>query len=111
MLHAMSRDIRHVRSRFVFEQSEDLQTLRSEEHTSELQSQFHLVCRLLLEKKKYILDSSPLFSLSIFYRCVTSTRIVPALPNISRDPAFLFQLRLIVALYANPGFTAPWDTP
>src|SRR5689334_23604135 len=26
---------------------------RSEEHTSELQSQFHLVCRLLLEKKKF----------------------------------------------------------
>src|SRR5689334_24150509 len=29
-------------------------SVRSEEHTSELQSQFHLVCRLLLEKKKYI---------------------------------------------------------
>src|SRR5689334_25353758 len=28
--------------------------VRSEEHTSELQSQFHLVCRLLLEKKKKI---------------------------------------------------------
>src|SRR5689334_24595887 len=28
------------------------QQRRSEEHTSELQSQFHLVCRLLLEKKK-----------------------------------------------------------
>src|SRR5689334_24106655 len=28
------------------------QAPRSEEHTSELQSQFHLVCRLLLEKKK-----------------------------------------------------------
>src|SRR5689334_24468052 len=27
---------------------------RSEEHTSELQSQFHLVCRLLLENKKYL---------------------------------------------------------
>src|SRR5689334_24199968 len=27
---------------------------RSEEHTSELQSQFHLVCRLLLEKKKHV---------------------------------------------------------
>src|SRR5438309_8421922 len=27
---------------------------RSEEHTSELQSQFHLVCRLLLEKKNEI---------------------------------------------------------
>src|SRR5688572_31521963 len=26
--------------------------VRSEEHTSELQSQSHLVCRLLLEKKK-----------------------------------------------------------
>src|SRR2546422_7428049 len=27
-------------------------TARSEEHTSELQSRLHLVCRLLLEKKK-----------------------------------------------------------
>src|SRR2546430_2902195 len=30
-------------------------TVRSEEHTSELQSQSNLVCRLLLEKKKRIL--------------------------------------------------------
>src|SRR2546429_6022715 len=29
-----------------------LQRPRSEEHTSELQSRLHLVCRLLLEKKK-----------------------------------------------------------
>src|SRR2546430_11895805 len=29
-----------------------LRALRSEEHTSELQSQSNLVCRLLLEKKK-----------------------------------------------------------
>src|ERR1041385_9419968 len=29
-----------------------LETRRSEEHTSELQSRLHLVCRLLLEKKK-----------------------------------------------------------
>src|SRR5438309_5434233 len=28
-----------------------VRAMRSEEHTSELQSQFHLVCRLLLEKK------------------------------------------------------------
>src|SRR5687768_17828723 len=28
--------------------------VRSEEHTSELQSRLHLVCRLLLEKKKLI---------------------------------------------------------
>src|SRR2546430_12554185 len=32
--------------------------LRSEEHTSELQSQSNLVCRLLLEKKKQKDDSS-----------------------------------------------------
>src|SRR5436189_4266691 len=31
---------------------------RSEEHTSELQSPMYLVCRLLLEKKKYKLDST-----------------------------------------------------
>src|SRR2546429_7388123 len=30
---------------------------RSEEHTSELQSRLHLVCRLLLEKKKYLQSS------------------------------------------------------
>src|SRR2546429_2328307 len=30
--------------------------LRSEEHTSELQSRLHLVCRLLLEKKKDIIS-------------------------------------------------------
>src|SRR2546429_3321748 len=31
---------------------------RSEEHTSELQSRLHLVCRLLLEKKKYLYYTS-----------------------------------------------------
>src|SRR5687768_18219728 len=31
---------------------DDLVGARSEEHTSELQSRLHLVCRLLLEKKK-----------------------------------------------------------
>src|SRR2546422_4427792 len=38
-------------------------TPRSEEHTSELQSRLHLVCRLLLEKKnnKYVLKLDQLF--------------------------------------------------
>src|SRR2546429_5013648 len=31
---------------------------RSEEHTSELQSRLHLVCRLLLEKKNRVLNMS-----------------------------------------------------
>src|SRR2546430_11660755 len=34
-------------------QRSDLGYCRSEEHTSELQSQSNLVCRLLLEKKKH----------------------------------------------------------
>src|SRR5438105_10101578 len=34
--------------------NEDEHVLRSEEHTSELQSRVDLVCRLLLEKKKLI---------------------------------------------------------
>src|SRR2546429_4394324 len=37
---------------------------RSEEHTSELQSRLHLVCRLLLEKKK---RSSPAHELAYLY--------------------------------------------
>src|SRR5258708_24879435 len=39
--------------RVVWSESDDLPgVVRSEEHTSELQSPDHLVCRLLLEKKK-----------------------------------------------------------
>src|SRR5687768_17954327 len=38
LLHVRAEHVRHAR--------------RSEEHTSELQSRLHLVCRLLLEKKK-----------------------------------------------------------
>src|SRR2546422_8325127 len=34
-------------------------SIRSEEHTSELQSRLHLVCRLLLEKKKHRRQMSP----------------------------------------------------
>src|SRR6202035_6082030 len=50
-----SRQPRPMQPRII-EQKSALKSLpkpRSEEHTSELQSQFHLVCRLLLEKKKY----------------------------------------------------------
>src|SRR3989449_10744808 len=35
-----------------YEEMAGLREMRSEEHTSELQSRLHLVCRLLLEKKK-----------------------------------------------------------
>src|SRR5207249_8443086 len=42
-------DVRHLIRRCA---KECVVALRSEEHTSELQSRFDLVCRLLLEKKK-----------------------------------------------------------
>src|SRR5688572_32375934 len=38
--------------RFIYDINDALKPGRSEEHTSELQSQSNLVCRLLLEKKK-----------------------------------------------------------
>src|SRR5216684_6964922 len=41
---------------------------RSEEHTSELQSRLHLVCRLLLEKKK---KNYPYFSLTTKKNTIT----------------------------------------
>src|SRR2546430_13714642 len=48
--------------------------LRSEEHTSELQSQSNIVCRLLLEKKKKDQHSTP------------NTRPYPALPETTYHP-------------------------
>src|SRR2546428_8792008 len=39
-----------------------LADVRSEEHTSELQSRSDLVCRLLLEKKNKIHDTLPVFN-------------------------------------------------
>src|SRR2546429_2226436 len=53
-----------------------LQMMRSEEHTSELQSRLHLVCRLLLEKKKkssYISTFSPHYAATAY---VDTTRYV-----------------------------------
>src|SRR5260370_29535696 len=44
--------------------------LRSEEHTSELQSHLNLVCRLLLEKKKKSSFKS-LYYLTSLYECYT----------------------------------------
>src|ERR1041385_6190011 len=52
-------------------------SLRSEEHTSELQSGLHLVCRLLLEKKK---QTSEFQSRLHLVRRVTLHTITPPLP-------------------------------
>src|SRR2546429_1312669 len=53
---------------------------RSEEHTSELQSRLHLVCRLLLEKKKtHYLESM---------RYVRSDTVVLRTPRMSKAHAY-----------------------
>src|SRR2546429_6770286 len=46
---------------------------RSEEHTSELQSRLHLVCRLLLEKKTNCANTpaTSVVMMSIFIPCLT----------------------------------------
>src|SRR5258708_20182426 len=50
---------------------------RSEEHTSELQSPDHLVCRLLLEKKTFSADNSR----------ITSSKVSPhSIPPIANFP-------------------------
>src|SRR2546430_12857071 len=49
--------VRRDRDRHVRREARDRVAERSEEHTSELQSQSNLVCRLLLEKKKIKIKS------------------------------------------------------
>src|SRR5690242_21037958 len=49
---AVPRADRRHRHCLVGQEYRDLGSVRSEEHTSELQSHVNLVCRLLLEKKK-----------------------------------------------------------
>src|SRR2546430_13139131 len=48
--HLRLRNRRRIQTNVI----DRLKVLRSEEHTSELQSQSNIVCRLLLEKKKNI---------------------------------------------------------
>src|SRR5437870_9340746 len=51
---AVYREINNFYTATVYEKGAE----RSEEHTSELQSRGHLVCRLLLEKKKKIKEKN-----------------------------------------------------
>src|SRR2546430_15683753 len=53
-VHARARTDRWARGRARRSRGRGFPRVRSEEHTSELQSQSNLVCRLLLEKKKHL---------------------------------------------------------
>src|SRR2546429_5333458 len=64
MNHVQTKEKRNVQARLFHGnmlKDVDLMSrgdIRSEEHTSELQSRLHLVCRLLLEKKKNMIANS-----------------------------------------------------
>src|SRR5438876_2557823 len=58
-------------------------SIRSEEHTSELQSPVHLVCRLLLEKKNDSTHNTTLMSHSPFSPQVSLSFQPPGLPRLS----------------------------
>src|SRR5688572_31412157 len=61
-LSASATEAPALRARETREQRTNGVAPRSEEHTSELQSQSNLVCRLLLEKKKTIVSLQDIFS-------------------------------------------------
>src|SRR2546429_7011280 len=50
-VHSPASDHSRIESLHELREMRHRKRLRSEEHTSELQSRLHLVCRLLLEKK------------------------------------------------------------
>src|SRR2546429_6803438 len=68
--------------------------VRSEEHTSELQSRLHLVCRLLLEKKKFARRHRPPH---VFYRALEW--------NVSRTAG---ELDAYIPPF-GPSLDSPWD--
>src|SRR5437868_8038190 len=67
-VHSATGVKRAVPSTFIHE-------FRSEEHTSELQSRFDLVCRLLLEKKKPHI-SQRIISLRALFLAITATEFL-----------------------------------
>src|SRR5689334_24527391 len=66
--------------------------LRSEEHTSELQSQFHLVCLLLLEKKKSRLPQNDALDPALTARLALSLKAGELHPRRKFLPPYLRQL-------------------
>src|ERR1017187_10081292 len=53
-------------------------SMRSEEHTSELQSPMYLVCRLLLEKKKHPIKPQAPFTSTLFIFAATTIQLFAA---------------------------------
>src|SRR2546429_194853 len=84
---------------------ENFRKLRSEEHTSELQSRLHLVCRLLLEKKKKHITDTIIYSPNTQIdnsHFITISSIPPAKPRLclltTSPPLYTAQIPLTYKL-------------
>src|SRR2546430_7923673 len=77
-LHSLQPPHRELRVRWRGTQLQQFDpSCRSEEHTSELQSQSNLVCRLLLEKKKKNTTTNPLAIQQLLHHTTHSSDRVP----------------------------------
>src|SRR2546430_8693272 len=80
---------------------------RSEEHTSELQSQSHLVCRLLLEKKITHVDEAPKVKCSLLIRSLRQAGLsVPAIRASSLWPFSIWSIPSVAPIF----WSMPSDT-
>src|SRR5260363_213439 len=67
---------------------------KSEEHTSELQSPDHLVCRLLLEKKKSVFSSASIFSQQPNDTSASTSRLATIAASSESTPSLRLRTRL-----------------
>src|SRR5689334_22453087 len=74
---------------------------RSEEHTSELQSQFHLVCRLLLEKKNNAIE----LALGASLRCMPRAANSAPTPSTSTTSGAKRARKASVASFSKTGLS------
>src|ERR1039457_3180631 len=75
-------------------------SLRSEEHTSELQSPCNLVCRLLLEKKKTGLSEACLYSIGVMIKHAQAINALTyATPNSYKRFVFFFNDTATTEIY------------
>src|SRR2546429_2397577 len=81
--------------------------MRSEEHTSELQSRLHLVCRLLLEKKKQRLSALPRDAIRVIHEGHTQrlrydirlSQVCPAVLTANQTTRYALPLQQAHATY------------
>src|SRR6266487_1727556 len=74
--------------------------VRSEEHTSELQSPVHLVCRLLLEKKKFIVVTTAVLQSTIMlWHSQGLARALLLLPVVYAAACTAMALGVVIAFF------------